>query len=151
MGEGQRQKETQNPKQAPGSELSAQGLTWGSTPWMCDHGLIRSRTLNRLNHPGTPHNIIVTFVFFTLYFFRLFLILSLVFIVFLPYTTRTFLVRSFWGFCMSHFSDLYLCGCVEPFLFLGWAYVTCLCSQTTAVFWQQSSHRSLVYFIANYI
>ena len=26
--------ETQNPKQAPGSELSAQGLTWGSNPRM---------------------------------------------------------------------------------------------------------------------
>ena len=29
-GEGQRVKETQNPKQAPGSELSAQSPTWGS-------------------------------------------------------------------------------------------------------------------------
>ena len=29
-GDGQREKETQNPKQAPGSELSAQSLTWGS-------------------------------------------------------------------------------------------------------------------------
>ena len=28
-GEGQRERETQNPKQAPGSELSAQGLTQG--------------------------------------------------------------------------------------------------------------------------
>ena len=28
-GEGQRERETQNPKQAPGSELSAQSLTWG--------------------------------------------------------------------------------------------------------------------------
>ena len=27
-GEGQRKRETQNLKQAPGSELSAQGLTW---------------------------------------------------------------------------------------------------------------------------
>ena len=31
-GEGQRQMETQNLKQAPGSELSAQRLTWGSNP-----------------------------------------------------------------------------------------------------------------------
>ena len=29
-GKGQRDGETQNPKQAPGSELSAQSLTWGS-------------------------------------------------------------------------------------------------------------------------
>ena len=31
-GEGQRERETQNPKQAPGSELSAQSLTRGSNP-----------------------------------------------------------------------------------------------------------------------
>ena len=31
-GEGQRERETQNPKQAPGSELSAQSPTWGSNP-----------------------------------------------------------------------------------------------------------------------
>ena len=30
---GQRERETQNPKQAPGSELSAQNLTWGSSSW----------------------------------------------------------------------------------------------------------------------
>ena len=30
--EGQRERETQNPKQAPGSELSAQSLTRGSNP-----------------------------------------------------------------------------------------------------------------------
>ncbi|EJW90164.1 hypothetical protein EVA_21729, partial [gut metagenome] len=29
VGEGQRERETQNPKQAPGSELSAQSSTWG--------------------------------------------------------------------------------------------------------------------------
>ena len=37
MGEGkekktERERETQNAKQAPGSELSAQSLTWGSNP-----------------------------------------------------------------------------------------------------------------------
>ena len=32
MREGQREKETQNPKQAPGSEQSAQSRTWGSNP-----------------------------------------------------------------------------------------------------------------------
>ena len=31
-GEGQRERETQNPKQAPGSELSAQSPTRGSNP-----------------------------------------------------------------------------------------------------------------------
>ena len=30
VGEGQKERETQNLKQAPGSELSAQILTWGS-------------------------------------------------------------------------------------------------------------------------
>ena len=30
--EGQREREVQNPKQAPGSELSAQIPTWGSNP-----------------------------------------------------------------------------------------------------------------------
>ena len=32
MGEGQRERETQNPKQAPGSELSAQSVTQGLNP-----------------------------------------------------------------------------------------------------------------------
>ena len=32
-GEGQRERETQNPKQAPGSELSAQSPMWGSNSW----------------------------------------------------------------------------------------------------------------------
>ena len=32
-GEGQRKKETQNSKQAPGSEVSAQSLMWGSNSW----------------------------------------------------------------------------------------------------------------------
>ena len=30
MSGGEAERETQNPKQAPGSELSAQSLTWGS-------------------------------------------------------------------------------------------------------------------------
>ena len=33
MGEEQREREAQNPKQALGSELSAQSLTWGLNPW----------------------------------------------------------------------------------------------------------------------
>ena len=32
MGEGQRERETQNLKEDPGSELSAQSPTWGSNP-----------------------------------------------------------------------------------------------------------------------
>ena len=32
MGEGQRERETQNPKRAPGSELAAQSPMWGSNP-----------------------------------------------------------------------------------------------------------------------
>ena len=32
MEKGQRERETQNLKQTPGSELSAQGLKWGSNP-----------------------------------------------------------------------------------------------------------------------
>ena len=32
VGEGQRDRETQNPKQDPGSELSAQNLMWDSNP-----------------------------------------------------------------------------------------------------------------------
>ena len=31
--EGQRERETQNPEQAPGSELSAQSPMWGSNSW----------------------------------------------------------------------------------------------------------------------
>ena len=32
MGEGQRKRKTENPKQSPGSELIAQSPTWGSNP-----------------------------------------------------------------------------------------------------------------------
>ena len=32
VGKGQREKETQNTRQAPGSELSAQSPKWGSNP-----------------------------------------------------------------------------------------------------------------------
>ena len=44
-GEGQRERESQNPKQAPGSELSAQSLTRGSNSQTRDHDLSQSRTL----------------------------------------------------------------------------------------------------------
>ena len=53
-GKGQRERHTQNPKQAPGSELSARCPTQARThePW--DHHLSRSQTLNWLSHPGAP-------------------------------------------------------------------------------------------------
>ena len=54
VGEGQREGETQNLKQAPGSERSAQSPMRGSNSRLRDHDLIRSRTLNQLNHPGAP-------------------------------------------------------------------------------------------------
>ena len=48
------ERETQNAKQAPGSELSAQSPTWARTQGPRDHDLSRSRTLSRLSHPGAP-------------------------------------------------------------------------------------------------
>ena len=57
-GEGQKERETQNLKQAPGSELSAQNRTWGSN----------SRTMRSwperkldtwLNHPAAPPLVIL--------------------------------------------------------------------------------------------
>ena len=60
--EGEREMETQNPEQAPGSELVAQSLTRTQThePW--DHDLNQSQTLNWWSHPGvSPHPIIIDF------------------------------------------------------------------------------------------
>ena len=54
MGEGQRERETQNRRQAPGSEPSAQSLMRGSNSWTVRSWPERSRTLNRLSHPGAP-------------------------------------------------------------------------------------------------
>ena len=53
-GEGQRERETQNRKQAPGSEPSAQSPTWGSNSRTARSWPGWSRTLNRLRHPGAP-------------------------------------------------------------------------------------------------
>ena len=53
-GEGQRKRETQNRKQAPGSEPSAQSLTWGSNSRTARSWPGWSRRLNRLRHPGAP-------------------------------------------------------------------------------------------------
>ena len=53
--EGQRERETQNRKQAPGSEPSAQSLTRGSNSRTARSWPGWSRMLNRLRHPGAPH------------------------------------------------------------------------------------------------
>ena len=47
-GEGQRERETRNLKQTPGSELSAQSLTWGSNP-----RTVRSRPEPKSDAPPT--------------------------------------------------------------------------------------------------
>ena len=51
-GEGQRETETQNPKQAPGSKLSAQSLIQGSNPRTTRSWPEPKSTLSRLSHPG---------------------------------------------------------------------------------------------------
>ena len=59
VGEGQRGR--QNPKQAPGSELSAQSPMRGSNPWIWDHDLSWSWQLNTLSHPDAPITIFIGF------------------------------------------------------------------------------------------
>ena len=54
MGEGQREREIENPKQAPGSELSAQSPTGAQTHKLRDHDLNRSQLLKQLSHTGAP-------------------------------------------------------------------------------------------------
>ena len=54
MREGQRERETQNRKQAPDSELSAQSPTRGSNPRTARWRPELNRTLNRLSPPGAP-------------------------------------------------------------------------------------------------
>ena len=53
-GRGQKERETQNRKQVPGTELSAQSPTRGWNPRTVEimHGLSRRWKLNRLSHPG---------------------------------------------------------------------------------------------------
>ena len=46
----ERHTHTQNTKQAPGPEPSAESPMWGHL----DLGPSRSRSLNRLSHPGVP-------------------------------------------------------------------------------------------------
>ena len=56
-GEGQRERETQNRKQPPGSEPSAQSPTQGSNSRTARSWPGWSRTLNRLRHPGAPKSV----------------------------------------------------------------------------------------------
>ena len=48
-----RERETQNPKQAPGSKLSAEQWRGVRSRELQDHDLSRSRMPNRLSHPGS--------------------------------------------------------------------------------------------------
>ena len=54
VGEGQRERETQNLKQAPGSELQHRARRGARTHRLWDLDLSWSRKLNRLSHPGAP-------------------------------------------------------------------------------------------------
>ena len=51
-GGAERERETQNLKQAPCSELSAQSPMGAQTQELRDHDLSQSRMLSRLSHPG---------------------------------------------------------------------------------------------------
>ena len=53
-GERQRERETQDLKQALGSELSAQSLTWGPNPWTTRSSHELKLVLNRLGLPCAP-------------------------------------------------------------------------------------------------
>ena len=55
-GGAEREKETQDPKQAPGPELSAHSPMKGSNPQNAESWPEpkSGQMLNRLNHPGTP-------------------------------------------------------------------------------------------------
>ena len=53
-GQGKRERETQNPKQAPDSELPAQSPTGTRTHELQDHDLSQSQSLNPLSHLGVP-------------------------------------------------------------------------------------------------
>ena len=50
--EGQRERETQNPKQAPSSGCQHRAQRGARTHGVWDHDLSRSQMLNRLSHPG---------------------------------------------------------------------------------------------------
>ena len=65
--EGQRTRETQNPKQTPGSELSAQSPTRGLNPQTERSWPELKSVANRLSHPGTP----MCFEFYQMYLLHL--------------------------------------------------------------------------------
>ena len=52
--QGRGRERKQNPKQAPGSELSAQSLVWGSNSRAVRSWPSQSRMLNWLSYPGAP-------------------------------------------------------------------------------------------------
>ena len=58
--EGQRERKTQNPKQAPGSKLSAQNLMWAQNHKPRDHDLSHNWMLNWLSHPDAPMTILMS-------------------------------------------------------------------------------------------
>ena len=75
-GEGQREREAQNPKQAPAPSCQPRAWRGARTHRPRDRDLSRSRTLNRLSHPGAPcaHILIGLFYFvFTLGFGEVFI------------------------------------------------------------------------------
>ena len=55
VGEGQRERETQNPEQVPGSELSARSLTQGSNPrtGSCSEPKSDTQQIEPPRHPYT--------------------------------------------------------------------------------------------------
>ena len=52
-GEGQRERETEDPKQALCWQQWARCQAWTHEPW--DHALSRSQMFNQLSHPGAPN------------------------------------------------------------------------------------------------
>ena len=58
-GGAERERETQGPKQAPGSELSAQRLTQGWNSRTMRSGPEPKLALNQLNHPGASPSLLL--------------------------------------------------------------------------------------------
>ena len=54
MSRGESEREGDNLKQAPGSELSAQSKTWGSNSQAVKSWQSGSQTLNQMSHPNSP-------------------------------------------------------------------------------------------------
>ena len=60
MVEGQKERETQNPKQVPGSELSAQNPTWGSNSLTARSRPEPKSDTQLTEPPRRPQNIFIT-------------------------------------------------------------------------------------------